>query len=165
MISLEVKGNDTALAFAELDRRLTDLSPIMAQIAEFLLDTTLARFQEGVAPDGSPWAPKSPSTIAAYQARKQAISYRPLIGPTKSLSAATNFATASGQDWARISSRAIQSAVMQFGAKQGALGTNKAGRLRERSGRYHHNRRADDWRPSALSLRHTDGEAITAAVT
>ena len=128
MISLEVKGNDTALAFAELDRRLTDLSPIMAQIAEFLLDTTLARFQQGVAPDGSPWAPKSPSTIAAYQARKQAISYRPLIGPTKSLSSATNFATASGQDWARISSRAIQSAVMQLGAKKGAFGANKAGR-------------------------------------
>lgn len=128
MISLEVKGNDTALAFAELDRRLTDLSPMMAQIAEFLLDTTLARFQEGVSPDGSPWAPKSLSTIAAYQARKQAISYRPLIGPTKSLSSATNFATASGQDWALISSRAIQSAVMQFGAKKGAFGANKAGR-------------------------------------
>lgn len=128
MITLEVKGDDLPLAFAELDRRLTDLSPITAQIAEFLLETTLARFQQGVAPDGSPWAPKSPSTIAAYQARKQSISYRPLIGPTKSLSSATNFATASGQDWARISSRAIQSAVMQLGARKGAFGTNKAGR-------------------------------------
>lgn len=128
MISLEVKGDDPALAFAELDRRLTDLSPIMAQIAEFLLETTLARFQQGVAPDGSPWAPKSPSTIAAYQARKQAFSYRPLIGATRSLSSAANFATASGQDWARISSRAIQSAVMQLGAKKGAFGANKAGR-------------------------------------
>ena len=80
------------------------------------------RFQTGTAPDGTPWAPKSSTTITAYEARKEPVSLKPLIGPTKSLSSVTNFATASGADWVRISSRAVQSAVMQFGAPQGAFG-------------------------------------------
>lgn len=128
MIRVDVKQDNVTAALDQLSDRLADLSPVMAQISEFLLDSTLERFKTGTAPDGSPWAAKSPTTIAAYERRKQTVSYRPLIGPSRMLSAASNFSTASGADFARISSRAIQSAVMQFGAGKGAFGANKAGR-------------------------------------
>lgn len=128
MITIEIKDGQLEAALADLQGRLTDLSPVMAQIAEFLLDSTVDRFKTGTGPDGTPWAAKSPTTIEAYRRRKQRVSFRPLIGPTRMLSKESNFSTASGADWARVSSRAIQSAVMQFGAKKGAFGANKAGR-------------------------------------
>lgn len=128
MITLQVKDDGTQAALSELAAKLTDMTPLMAQIVEFLLDGTLDRFKTGQAPDGSTWAAKSQTTIDAYISRKQPMSFRPLIGPTKTLSAASSFATSSGADWARLSARPIQSAVMQFGAKKGAFGNNKAGR-------------------------------------
>ncbi len=128
MFTLQVKDDGTQAALSELAAKLTDMTPLMAQIVEFLLDGTLDRFKTGHAPDGSAWAAKSQTTIDAYIRRKQPVSFRPLIGPTKTLSAASSFATSSGADWARLSARPIQSAVMQFGAKKGAFGNNKAGR-------------------------------------
>jgi len=121
VISVEVNDKQITATLAGIESKLANQGELMAQIAELLLDSTVARFQTGTAPDGTPWAPKSSTTIAAYEARKEPVSLKPLIGPTKSLSDITNFSTASGDDWARISSRAIQSAVMQFGAQQGAL--------------------------------------------
>lgn len=41
----------------ELARRTADLSPLMADIGERLLESTRARFGAGVAPDGTPWVP------------------------------------------------------------------------------------------------------------
>lgn len=122
MISVEVNDKQITATLAGIEGKLANQAELMAQIAELLLDSTVERFQTGTAPDGTPWAPKSSTTIAAYEARKEPVSLKPLIGPTKSLSNISNFATASGDDWARISSRAIQSAVMQFGAPQGAFG-------------------------------------------
>lgn len=123
MFTVDVKDKQIEAVFSGLEGRLSDPSELMAQLGELLLDSTLARFQEGKAPDGSPWAPKSSATIKAYERRKQTVSFKPLIGPTKTLSSPSNFAVSSGGDWARLSSRAIQSAVMQFGAKKGAFGS------------------------------------------
>lgn len=122
MITIEVDDKLIIATLTGIEGKLENSGGLMAQIAELLLDSTVERFQTGKAPDGTPWAPKSSTTIAAYEARKEPVSLKPLIGPTKSLSSITNFATSSGDDWARISSRAIQSAVMQFGAPQGAFG-------------------------------------------
>lgn len=123
MFTVEVKDKQIEATLSGLDAKLTNAAPLMSQIAELLLDSTIERFQTGTAPDGSPWAPKSSTTIAAYKARGEAVSLKPLIGATRSLSSPTNFATSSGEDWARVSSLAIQSAVMHFGAKKGAFGS------------------------------------------
>ncbi|WKE64343.1 phage virion morphogenesis protein [Gallaecimonas kandeliae] len=41
-----------------------DLQQPMAAIGEYLLGSTQDRFDAGVAPDGTPWAPLRPSTLA-----------------------------------------------------------------------------------------------------
>ena len=43
--------------FREMIRRGDDLSPMMAQISDLLIETTQERFSQGVAPDGTSWAP------------------------------------------------------------------------------------------------------------
>jgi phage virion morphogenesis protein len=48
----------------ELVERLDDLSRPLNDIAEYLHQSTDDRFSKQVAPDGSPWAPLAPSTLA-----------------------------------------------------------------------------------------------------
>lgn len=43
--------------FAELIRRGTDLSGLMADIGEALLESTQKRFDSSIGPDGIPWLP------------------------------------------------------------------------------------------------------------
>lgn len=124
MFTIQVKNGQLAAVLTALQ----DTEPLMAQIAEFLLDETVARFAKGQGPDGKPWAPKSKATIAAYAQRKQAVSLRPLIGPTRQLSNEESYSTRIGEDWVEIAAGPIQAAVMQFGAARGAFGNNKAGR-------------------------------------
>ncbi|MFD2174844.1 phage virion morphogenesis protein [Rhodobacter lacus] len=163
MFAVEVNDKQITATLDGIEGKLANQADLMAQIAELLLDSTVERFQTGTAPDGTPWAPKSSTTIAAYEARKEPVSFKPLIGPTKSLSAITNFATASGEDWARISSRAIQSAVMQFGAEKGAFGAFMG--LDKRGRRHFHSILWGDIpaRPF-LGISSADEEAVIAAI-
>lgn len=48
----------------ELVERLDDLSTPLNDIAEYLHQSTDDRFSKQIAPDGSPWAPLAPSTLA-----------------------------------------------------------------------------------------------------
>ncbi|MCT6700914.1 phage virion morphogenesis protein [Rheinheimera sp. 4Y26] len=41
-----------------------NLHPALAQVGEYLLESHQARFQLEVAPDGTPWAPLAPETLA-----------------------------------------------------------------------------------------------------
>lgn len=41
----------------EVHQRTGDLTPLMADISELLVETTQARFDTGIAPDGTPWEP------------------------------------------------------------------------------------------------------------
>ena len=79
------------------------------------------------APDGAAWAPKSQTTIDAYVRRGKAVDRRPLWGPGEGIRLAKSFHTAHGQSWVEIGTNAIQSAVMNFGAKKGAFGKTKRG--------------------------------------
>lgn len=45
----------------QLERKLVDLNPALNDIAEYLYQVHDQRFKDQVAPDGTPWAPLSPS--------------------------------------------------------------------------------------------------------
>lgn len=125
MITLEI--NDAAI-LSVLDRvalAVTDLRPVMQDIGEEMVQSTRDRFLAGTAPDGSPWAPKSATTIAAYERRKDPIDLRPLFGPTRRLSSEiASYPTETSVEWG---TNLIYSAVMQFGSAKGALGSTSRG--------------------------------------
>lgn len=129
-----------------LERAGTDLRPVLKQVGEALVDSTRQRFLQGVAPDGTPWAPNAPSTFVNLLGRykgsfikkdgddkgrltksgaNRVMGKRPLIGETRSLSTTINY---------RVSGKAVEigspmeyAAVQQFGARKGAFGTTKRG--------------------------------------
>ncbi|SFJ29356.1 phage virion morphogenesis protein [Albimonas pacifica] len=127
MLRVELKSDE---AFAALDRlagALDDMSPVMADVGEFLLESTEERFDRGVDPEGAAWAPKSQTTIDAYVRRGKAVDRRPLWGPGEGVRLAKSFSYASGPSFVELGTNAIQSAVMHFGAKKGAFGKTKRG--------------------------------------
>lgn len=126
MIKIEFAA---ASVFASLDRLghvLDDLTPIHEEIGEYMIRATKQRFVEGVAPDGTPWAPKKPATIARYQERGDGHRPKPLIGPSGRLS--REIATLADRDKVEIGSSLEYSGVMQGGAGKGAFGTDRGGR-------------------------------------
>ncbi len=48
----------------QLMNKTRDLQPALSQVGEYLLESHQSRFQLEVAPDGTPWAPLSPETLA-----------------------------------------------------------------------------------------------------
>ena len=126
MITIEIKDDEISAALARLSASLADMRPAMMDIGEALLRTTLQRFDEGVSPDGVPWAPKSPVTLRAYAAKGYGSPERPLFGPSGTLSSGFAYeaspyslifgTTAPSKDYA---------ATMQFGAVQGSFGRTK----------------------------------------
>lgn len=130
MITIELQSDRVTPALDRLAQLLDDLTPVMDEIGEYLIAATRARFAEGKGPDGTPWAPKSEATIAAYKARKDPVDHRPLFGPTGALS--SQFSTVATPDSVEIGTNLIYAAVMQFGAEAGQfgarMGTDKRGR-------------------------------------
>lgn len=130
---------------AALDRVLRaegDLTAVMRQIGEALVETTRRRFQEGTAPDGRPWAPNSPVTVARWLARfggtrrkdgrgltargaRLAAAKRPLIGESRSLS--TQIAYEADARSVTVGSPMVYAATQQFGATPGAFGRTRRG--------------------------------------
>jgi phage virion morphogenesis protein len=128
--------------FNRLRARAGSLSPFFKAAGELLVDSTKRRFQEGRAPDGTPWAPNTQTTIINYLSRfsssfskktgrltkagaGRASGKQPLIGETKSLSRTINYRAAA--DRLLVGSPMIQAAVQQFGAKKGQFGSSKRG--------------------------------------
>lgn len=117
---IDLKTAEAEAVFAELMRRTTDLTQPMQDIGELMVESTRQNFIEGSSPDGVPWAPKAQATLDAYAARKETVSTKPLIGPSRTLST-TIFSqpNATSVAWG---SAMIQAAVMQFGAEAGEFG-------------------------------------------
>lgn len=120
MISFEINVADADGKLGELQALLDDLTPVMNEIGRFLVISTQDRMAEGKSPDGSPFAPRSPVTLAAYERRGQRYHPQPLrmtdTMRTKTIHHAYD------RDSVSVGSSAIQSKVMQFGAAQGAFG-------------------------------------------
>lgn len=153
--SIVVDDRDIREALSELARKAGDLTPAMRDIGELLVDSTRRRFGEGRAPDGTPWALNSPSTILrflhkksgaygktgarigtkkGYYGRKGRLAARgvalvtgkrPLIGESRALSTQIHYRA--GQASVEVGSSMEYSAVQQFGAKRGAFGSTRRG--------------------------------------
>ncbi len=126
MLRTELKEDGVAEVLGRLAASLTDLRPVMTEIGEAAVETTEQRFRQGVDPEGRPWAPKSPATLAAY-ARRGKTAPRPLWGPGDDVHLAESIFYEAGSDWTEIGTNKIQSAVMQYGAAKGAFGATKRG--------------------------------------
>lgn len=125
MIRVELDDAEVKAALERLDAGLGDLTPVMQDIGEYLMEATKRRFQAGTGPDGSAWAPTSQTTMDAQAARGDRPDPRPLIGPSKTLSTTINYQA--GPDRVEVGSPAIYSAVHQFGAAKGAFGATARG--------------------------------------
>jgi phage gpG-like protein len=161
MIELTLQ-EDASAKLGEAASLLDDLTPVMNEIGEYMVEATRKRFAAGVGPDGVPWAPKSPATLDA--ARRN-----PLRGndprPLHSLGILrdSTFYQA-GHDHVEIGSNRIYAGVMQFGAEAGAFGAFVG---KDKRGRDHFH--SIPWgdipaRPF-LGIDDTDSDFIVAAVS
>lgn len=125
MIKIDVTTDTLTPALRRAAEALEDLTPLMQDIGELMVERTQDNFKTGTAPDGTPWAPRGQITLDAYAARGDTPKGGPLVGVTQALSRHI-FAEpdAAGVSWG---SNMIYSAVMQFGAAQGAFGTTARG--------------------------------------
>ena len=120
MAEVVIQNDEITGALARLSAALSDLTPVMQEIGEILLDSTKQRFIQGVAPEGTRWAAKSPATMQAYRRRGDRVDVRPLFGPSGALSSQIFYEA--GPDSVRWGSLMIYATTQQFGAAQGAFG-------------------------------------------
>ena len=69
MITLEIKDTEVTQTLTRLGALLDDLSLVMADIGQQLVFSTKERMVAGKAVDGTPFAPRKASTLAAYEKR------------------------------------------------------------------------------------------------
>lgn len=72
MIEIDIHDAEVRAALQRLQGRLSDLTPVMRDIGELLVERTKQRFKTSTAPDGSRWAPNSEATLGAMLARSGA---------------------------------------------------------------------------------------------
>lgn len=119
MYRIEFNDAEVTRALTALADALSDLSLPMDRIGDHLLMTTQDRMTAGISPDGTPFAPRSPLTIARYEASGEDYGPQPLW---RSRTMQSNIAHRSGRDFTEVGSNALQAAVMHFGATQGEFG-------------------------------------------
>ncbi len=100
------------------------MRPVYEEIGEYMIRATEQRFQKGVAPDGTKWAPKSKATFERYKALGYGNRPRPLIR-SGALSGTVQKFVSPGA--VLIGSSLIYSGVMQNGAAKGAFGKTSRG--------------------------------------
>jgi phage virion morphogenesis protein len=113
MFTVELKAETLNAGLAKIDAQMTDMSPVMKEISNYLLVSTKERFKKGASPEGVKWAANSPVTLA----RKKNSS--PLFGNSGSLH--EQIAKDHGPDFAQVGSNMAYAAMMQFGGTKAAF--------------------------------------------
>lgn len=121
--TVDIKAEALEAILRRAADRAGDLSPLMALLADEWLERTQERMLRGEQPDGRPQPPRSPVTIARYVAEGKR--FGPPLIVTRDLQ--SQISAQSTPRSAEIGSNAIQAAVMQFGARQGAFGRTARG--------------------------------------
>ena len=119
---IDIDIDDGAIA-AAMNRALIaarDLTPVMRDIGESLLNSTRDRFTSQTAPDGSDWAKLSDE----YKARKKR--NRGKIGTLRGHLRGT-LAYDAGRDRVAVGSPRIYAGTFHFGAAKGAYGKTRRG--------------------------------------
>jgi phage virion morphogenesis protein len=120
-ITFTVELDEAAVAakLAEIVDRMERPSGFYKGVGEYLTEVAIPRnFATETSPDGVSWASLRPLTVARREAKGQTPIQ--ILRASGAMAASINYAA--GDDHVRIGSPAIQAAVMQFGAKQGAFG-------------------------------------------
>ncbi len=118
-----------------LVERASDMRPVLLEIGEDMTESTKARFPAATAPDGTPWAPNSPVTLANYSAlfargKDGALTKRsaqklgakkPLKGETGALASTINYQVQDAQS-VSIGSPMVYASTHQYGAQSGEFG-------------------------------------------
>lgn len=133
MIRLEIDDRELQQALERLRSRVTDLSPVMRDIGELLVERAKQRFATSTAPDGTRWQPNAPATILSYLERyggtrrkdgglskrgaSRAAGKKPLIGETKQLMGTLYYQA--GRDAVTVGSPMAYAAIHQFGGQAG----------------------------------------------
>ena len=71
--NIQIDDRQAVRALAELRRRGGSLEPALRSIGELLLNSTRARFDSQTSPDGAPWAPLKPRTLARKKRNRDKI--------------------------------------------------------------------------------------------
>lgn len=124
MLIIKVDRGEVQSALAQTLEVLENPRPMLQAIGEYGVDSTMRRFAAGRGPDGTPWAPKKASTIAAHPRGGR----KPLIGESRALSGLIAYQV--GDRSVAWGSNQVYAGVQQMGAKAGSLwsGTDRRGR-------------------------------------
>lgn len=121
MIRVEIVNDHITRAFLSLGEALDDLTPLMEEIGDYLVLSAEGNIINGTSPDGTPFAPRSETTVKAYeQADPPKVPGGGPLWLTGTLK--QSMAYELGRDYVDWGSNLIYAAVMQFGAKQGEFG-------------------------------------------
>ncbi len=136
---ITVSWDDAAVtaALARMRQKTDNLAPLLKGIGEDLVESTKQRFNTATDPDGAPWAANSPVTILRYlgltqgntrkdgalSKRGEAVqgSKKPLTGESRALKSQIFYRLKGNV--LEVGSTVEYSAVQQFGAKKGSLGS------------------------------------------
>ena len=69
-ITIDTNTQGVQAVIDEAVNRLSDLTPVMASIGEYMVGRTRERFDSSTAPDGRKWAPLAQATIDAKRRRQ-----------------------------------------------------------------------------------------------
>lgn len=106
--SIEIDSGPALAFLRRLGEHVDDLTPLMGQIGDYLIDSTRSRIDEQQAPDGTPWAPLSPG----YARRKPKNADRILVLDNI---LRTTFAYNAGPKALEFGTNRIYAATHQFG--------------------------------------------------
>lgn len=126
MFRIIFNGAPVVEALRATQDRLSDMTPVYQDIGEYMIESTKGRFRAGVAPDGSTWAPKRPSTIERYRRLGDGNLTKPLLGPSRRLS--NEISMSAERSSVEVGSNLEYSGVMQEGAVKGQFGADRHGR-------------------------------------
>lgn len=126
MLGIQFNAGSSRETLQRARLKLGNMTPVYAEIGEYMIGQTRDRFARGVGPDGVAWAPKSQATLDRYRRLGYGALTRPLIGPGRALSRQIQKIVSS--NGVVIGSSLIYSRVMQEGAARGAFGTDSRGR-------------------------------------
>lgn len=114
-ITVTLDDAEVKTALTRLGTRMSDLSPAMRSIGEKLLQSTRGRIEHGgPAPDGAPWAPLSPVTLARKKGVGKLIERGRLLG---------SFNYRADAYSVTVGTNVVYAAVHQFGMRRGYAGT------------------------------------------
>lgn len=111
MFSVDLKDEQVIASLMRAESTLGDLRSVMESIGDLLAVSTKDRLKSGKSPDGTPFAARSPVTIAHYERKKMSFGGVLYLGGDLY----NQIKSEAGSDFAEVGSTMIYAAMMHFG--------------------------------------------------